>query len=335
MLERNEKMVRTRNKLMVGILALLMAFAVFGVLNVAKVYADAPEGYVVTFSTFGDGVITETATESGMVYDVTGTPTVVRNYDAQELQEMATATGDYYILSTKKGSFSYKVAKGVSLRAIVNDTIGDQPVAQVLTWDDADLKTIYSKSGSIFKHIIGPTYCYPDATLDAEGKLEAGNGTEALPLLALDYQVAALEQGVAAKDLTTYAKEENVNRIFLGTKDDDFAGNKSQSNSYGMHIILKADQNMSVKAKTATVKKGKSINASKLVEVTGAENKVTYTAKAANAKAKKALKISKGKITVKKGAKKGSYNVKVTVKAAGDDNYKAASKTVTATVKVK
>ena len=335
-------MTVTRNKLMTGVLALVMALAVFGVMGAAQVYADAPDGYKVTVSTFGDGLITETATETGTVYAVNGTPQVMKEYDAQQLQEKATAAGDCYILSTKKGSFSYKVVKGVPFEAMIADANVDiNDVAQVLTWDDAALTTIYAKSGNILPFIQGTAaYCYPDATLsvDPEGKtiLAPGPGTEAEQLLAVDYQVAALEEGVAAKDLTTYAKEESVNRIFLGAKDEDFAGMYSQSNSYGMHIILKADQKLSVKAKTAKVKKGKSVAVSKLVTVKGAQGKVTYTAKAANAKAKKALKISKGKVTVKKSAKKGaSYKVKVTVKAAGDDNYKAASKTVTATVKVK
>ena len=42
-----------------------------------------------------------------------------------------------------------------------------------------------------------------------------------------------------------------------------------------------------------------------------------------------------GKITVKKGLKKGTYKVKVKVTAAGNSSYKAATKTVTVTVKVK
>lgn len=43
-----------------------------------------------------------------------------------------------------------------------------------------------------------------------------------------------------------------------------------------------------------------------------------------------------GKVTVKKGLKKGTYKVKVTVKAAGNANYKASAyKPVTFTIKVK
>ena len=42
-----------------------------------------------------------------------------------------------------------------------------------------------------------------------------------------------------------------------------------------------------------------------------------------------------GKITVKKGMKKGNYKIKVQIKAAAKGNYKAGTKTVTIIVKVK
>ena len=42
-----------------------------------------------------------------------------------------------------------------------------------------------------------------------------------------------------------------------------------------------------------------------------------------------------GKVTVKKGLKKGTYTVKVKVIAAGDNEHDSASKTVTFKVKVK
>ena len=44
---------------------------------------------------------------------------------------------------------------------------------------------------------------------------------------------------------------------------------------------------------------------------------------------------SAGKITVKKGKKKGTYRMKVIVTAAGNAKYEKGSKTVTVKVKVK
>ena len=54
------------------------------------------------------------------------------------------------------------------------------------------------------------------------------------------------------------------------------------------------------------------------------------------AKFKKYFKVSKsGKITIKKGLKKGTYKLKVNVTAAGNANYKPLTKTVTVKVKIK
>ena len=54
-----------------------------------------------------------------------------------------------------------------------------------------------------------------------------------------------------------------------------------------------------------------------------------------NGNSKITIAKSTGKVTVKKGLKKGTYKVKVKVKAAGTSNYNALTKTVTFTIKVK
>lgn len=51
--------------------------------------------------------------------------------------------------------------------------------------------------------------------------------------------------------------------------------------------------------------------------------------------AKKVLKLKSGKVTVKKGAKKGKYTIKLKASVAGTANYAGASKTITVTVNVK
>lgn len=91
---------------------------------------------------------------------------------------------------------------------------------------------------------------------------------------------------------------------------------------------------MTAKAKTvkAKAKKTTKIAAKKAFTVKKAQGKVTYKKKSGNGKIKVA---SNGKVTVKKGLKKGkTYKVKVTVKAAGNDNYLAKSKVVTLKVKI-
>ena len=42
-----------------------------------------------------------------------------------------------------------------------------------------------------------------------------------------------------------------------------------------------------------------------------------------------------GKVTVKKGLKKGTYKVKIRVRAAGNATYKAGARTVTIKIKIK
>ena len=42
-----------------------------------------------------------------------------------------------------------------------------------------------------------------------------------------------------------------------------------------------------------------------------------------------------GKVTVKKGLKKGTYSVKVKITAKGDKNHNLGTKTITAKIKVK
>ena len=104
----------------------------------------------------------------------------------------------------------------------------------------------------------------------------------------------------------------------------------------------KVAQKIKVTAKTQTFKakklkkKAQSFKLTKAVKVTGAKGKLTYTVKAVGSKAKKALKFKNGKITVKKGTKKGTYKMKVTVSAAATTGYNAAAPvTKTVTVKVK
>ncbi len=106
----------------------------------------------------------------------------------------------------------------------------------------------------------------------------------------------------------------------------------------------KAANPMTVKGKTVKVsfsklkKKNQSFKVSKTLKVKKAKGKVRYKLVSVNKKAaKKKVVINKktGKLTVKKGLKKGTYKVRVKVTAAGNAGYKAKSKTVTVTLKVR
>lgn len=72
------------------------------------------------------------------------------------------------------------------------------------------------------------------------------------------------------------------------------------------------------------------------VTVSGAAGSVTYKV-GGSAKSKKALRFNKknGKVTVRKGMKKGTYKISVTVRAAGDGDHFAGSKKVNVKVIVR
>ena len=108
--------------------------------------------------------------------------------------------------------------------------------------------------------------------------------------------------------------------------------------------IDKAGNTLNAKGKTATLKakklkkKAQSLTAAKAITVSGAQGTVTYKlAGVTKSKFKKYFKVntSTGKITVKKGLKKGTYKVKVNVTAAGNNSHNAATRQVIVTVKVK
>ncbi len=106
----------------------------------------------------------------------------------------------------------------------------------------------------------------------------------------------------------------------------------------GLANTIKA-KGKTVKVKAAKLKKGKvKIARKKAITVSKARGTVTYTKLSVNKKkfAKKFTVNKKtGKITIKKGLKKGTYKVRIKVKAAGKGVYLPAVRTVTVTVKVK
>ena len=105
--------------------------------------------------------------------------------------------------------------------------------------------------------------------------------------------------------------------------------------------ITKASNPLKVKGKTVKVKfkklkkKAQKLKVTKVVKFTKkGQGTLTYK----KVKGNKKITISKknGKVTIKKGLKKGTYKVKVKIKAKGNTNYKASAfKTITFKIKVK
>ena len=104
--------------------------------------------------------------------------------------------------------------------------------------------------------------------------------------------------------------------------------------------IVKKTNPLKVEGKTATVKysnlkdANQTLAASKVITFTkNGKGTITYTKSSGDSKI--TINKSTGKVTVKKGLKKGTYSVKVKVKAAGNSKYKSATKTVTFKITVK
>lgn len=133
-----------------------------------------------------------------------------------------------------------------------------------------------------------------------------------------DYTVAYADNTNAGKGKVTVTAMGN----YAGTYEAEFT-------------IAKAKNTMTVKAKAvkAKAKKTTKLAAKKVFTVKKAQGKVTYKL----AKKVKNVKLAKnGKLTVKKGLKKGkTIKVKVKVTAKGNANYKKLVKTVTVKVKIK
>ena len=134
----------------------------------------------------------------------------------------------------------------------------------------------------------------------------------------------------------TYSNNKNAGTatVTVTLQGDYYEGTKTLT-----FKINKAKNPLTVKVKTATVKfaalkkKNQTVKRSKVLAVSKNQGKVTYVKAGGNNK----ITINKttGKVTVKKGLKKGTYKVKVKVKAAGTKNYKALTKTVTFKIIVK
>lgn len=87
-----------------------------------------------------------------------------------------------------------------------------------------------------------------------------------------------------------------------------------------------------MRATKKTVKYSKKKASKVSVYTTGYHGKRTFSVSSTPKKLRKYISVnSKGKVTLKKGAKKGTY--KVTVKYYGNRNYKAGTKTISIKVK--
>ena len=146
--------------------------------------------------------------------------------------------------------------------------------------------------------------------------------------------------GITLKAGTDYTVSYASGRKNVGFYKVTVTGIKKYSGKIQMSFSIdKAKNTLKVTAKTAKVKYSKLKSANQTVArksvltVTGGKGTITYTKM--NGPTKITINKSTGKVTVKKGLKKGTYKVKVNIKAAGTKNYKPLTLTRTFKIIVK
>ena len=149
-----------------------------------------------------------------------------------------------------------------------------------------------------------------------------------------------------------YTKHETIPKLQStgasadGTVQNQTQGTATQTADTGSSAVgkgsataKKKNQKMTVKPVKKTVKASKLKSKKQVVtgalKVSGSKGKLTYTVAKKNASKYLTINKTSGKITIKKGTKKGTYSLKITVKASGNSSYNAALKTVTAKIIVK
>ena len=104
-------------------------------------------------------------------------------------------------------------------------------------------------------------------------------------------------------------------------------------------LINKAANPMVVAATSKTASfatlKSKAVTVARPMSITKQQGTLSYAKVASGSSDALAVNKTTGKVTVKKGTKKGTYTIKIKVAAAGNANYKSATKTVTCKVIVK
>lgn len=141
-------------------------------------------------------------------------------------------------------------------------------------------------------------------------------GTTAIP--ASGYSVTY----AASKKAGTYSVKVTGTGVYQGSASASYTITKAAN-----PIVAKAK----AKKLAAKSKKATTIKTAKAFKISKAQGKVTYKKSSGN---KRITVSKKGVVTIKKGLKPATYSVKVKVTAAGNTNYKSASKIVTLKIKV-
>ena len=269
-----------------------------------------------------------------------GKLTVAGEYYGVEVGGMFVMTGGYVSGATKKTDANYApgIDFGINHEPVIGGGIGiTAPVNGVIKQFDKYSNPWYvaDEDGNVAALVVLQPL-FTETTVSLSATSYTYNGKVKTPTVTVKDGKKVLTKDT---DYTvTYADgRKNAGKYTVKVRGKGIYSTDAQVLTF---TIKKAKNPMVVTGKTPTVKYSKVKKAAQKLLVSKvlkfskkAQGTVTYTKAKGNGKITIAKKT--GKVTVKKGLKKGTYSVKVKVKAEGTKNYKALTKTVTFKIKVK
>ena len=344
--------------LVIAVAALMIMAAAFLVAHPA--YAEGEQTYKITVNTtsheaFAEKFGTEFKRYSGTefnekfgdeiwYYDM-GHGKVFINVDPNNYNG-----GNFYEWESYNDSESVYSTYG----SAVNIATGE-PLWSIFLEDTDDGYSVYYVYGEMTNidiiASVEATLAYADVTLEKQSFVYTGKRIKPAAEVKLD--------GVTLTEAVDYILKYE-NNLYVNNGDEDPVvivtdygdyNNKHFNPELNAYVIYEKEvpfritkathPGITAKAKTASVKyskvrsKAQTVKMTQVVAVTGRKGSLSYSISPIGTKAKKALKYKNGKISIKKGTKKGIYKFKVTVKDSGGRNYKASAKrTITTKIRV-
>ena len=261
-------------------------------------------------------------------------PEVTATYTQSQLAALAKA-------NTTTASYQYSGKGGISKIETSNYVTFKQLFGSLGSkmWNKDSYFTVSAGGDMNMKHdyyygdVATTGYYFPNAESGASS-LDTSDAVAVPAGLALSYKKGTVATGATAKDTECTKSVEGTLVVSGAAKaaTEMLPGSVFWTNVDTIYLCYKGINTMKVSPTTKTFKVAKVKKAKNTfkIKATKAQGKVTYSV---TKSAKKAgVSVAKnGKVTIKKGTKKGTY--KVTVTAAGNDNYRSISKTVKVKIK--
>ncbi|MBE5870496.1 MAG: hypothetical protein E7294_04460 [Lachnospiraceae bacterium] len=298
---------------------------------------------------FGDKKVTLSGT-SIWFYDDNGGVMLpkgvkVEYEDAQGSWKEVTPAGEWTLTANQFSELKFEEITTSKIRVTMDHKVGGsgKVAVAVIEWTlDGHLEGAGDVSGlrTAIREALAEDYKKSDYTeeswakyTEALQKAETASSDLSLSQEQFDAAKAALEEAVKGlvKAETKPDQPDKPDQPSVDPKPNPQPSNPTVTTQ-------KHAQTMTVKTAVKKVKLSKLKKKKQTVSaitVKGAQGMVSYTKVKKGSSNKLSINKKTGKITVKKGTKKGTYKIRVTVKAAGNANFLPAEKTVTVKVKVK